>query len=242
MIQQNDSQHQQICGDGATKVIPRHIGMLMDGNGRWAQQRGLPRPFGHRAALQNIFSILDACAGYDVQAVTLYGFSTENWARPQTEADAFLALVEHKIAWFAENVRARGYRLRHIGSQVRLSQQLRAKIQQGIALSQNNDGMVVNVAFNYGGPDEIVRATRRIVQAGIAPKELNEDVVESFLDTAGFPEMELVIRTGGEQRLSNFCLWQSANAVLYSTPVLWPDFAIKDLLNAFEAFATVLDS
>ena len=236
MIQQNEYQHQQICENGTTKVIPRHIGILMDGNGRWAQQRGLPRLFGHRAALRNIFAILDACAGYGMQAVTLYGFSTENWARPQTEVDAFLALVEHKIAWFAENVRARGYCLRHSGSQVRLSQQLRAKIQQGIALSQNNDGMVVNVAFNYGGRDEIVRAARKLMEAGIPANEIEEEVLESFLDTAGLPEMELVIRTGGEQRLSNFCLWQSANAVFYVTKVLWPDFTRTHLDEALQIF------
>ncbi len=210
----------------------------MDGNGRWAQQRGLPRPFGHRAASRNIFPTLDACAERGVQAVTLYGFSTENWARPYEEVTAFLELVTSKIPWFAEEIRRRGFRMRHSGTEVRLSCEMLKQIRNGVELSGENTGMIVNVAFNYGGRDEIVRATRKIVEIGIAPDDVTEAQFESLLDTAGMPEMDFVIRTGGEQRLSNFCLWQSANAVFYVTSVYWPDFKVGDLREALEAFAT----
>jgi undecaprenyl diphosphate synthase len=210
----------------------------MDGNGRWAQQRGLPRPVGHREALKNIFPILDACAEMGVQAVTLYGFSTENWRRPMEEVDAFLCLVEQKIPWFANEVHVRGYRLRHSGSSDRLSEGMLVAIRNGVELSKNNTGMVVNVAFNYGGRDDIVRATRKIVGKGLGVEEIDEREFESFLDTAGLPDIDLVIRTGGEHRLSNFCLWQSANAVFYSTEVLWPDLEIDQFHQALQCFAS----
>lgn len=209
----------------------------MDGNGRWAIQRGLPRHVGHRAALDNLFPVLDACAELGIEAVTLYGFSTENWGRPAQEVEAFVGLVEQKIPWFAQEIHVRGYRLRHSGSHERLGPDLLDRIQRGVELSRGNAGMVVNVAFNYGGRDEIVRATRRMVSEGLDVGQIEEARFECFLDTAGLPEIDLVIRTGGEQRLSNFCLWQTANAVFYSTCVLWPDFGVKDLYLALETFS-----
>lgn len=213
----------------------------MDGNGRWAQQRGLPRRVGHQEALKNIFPILDTCAERGVKAVTLYGFSTENWGRPTEEVDAFLCLVEQKIPWFANEVHVRGYRLRHSGSKERLSDGMLTAIRCGVEVSKNNTGMVVNVAFNYGGRDEIVRATRKIVEEGLGAEEIDEELFACSLDTVGLPDIELVIRTGGEQRLSNFCLWQTANAVHYVTPVLWPDFTLAHLDEALQVFDATMN-
>lgn len=173
--------------------------------------------------------------------VTLYVFSTENWQRPRDEVVGFLALMGEMLNRFTAKLHARGYRFWFSGSFAGVSESLRAKIERAVGLTEHNSGLVVNVAFNYGGRDEIVRATRRIVQAGILEKNLNEDVFASFLDTAGLPEMDLVIRTSGEQRLSNFCLWQSANAVFYVTKVLWPDFTVAHLDEALQILEATMN-
>lgn len=240
MIQQNEYQHQHIRKD-APHAIPRHIGILMDGNGRWAQQRSLPRTVGHRAATENVLPLLDYCDQLGVEVVTLYVFSTENWQRPPEEVKGFLALIGEMLDRFPVKLDARGYRFWFSGSFEGVSESLRTKIERAVKLTKHNSGLVVNVAFNYGGRNEIVRATRRIVQAGLAANELNADVFESFLDTAGLPEIDLVIRTSGEQRLSNFCLWQSAHAVFYVTPVLWPEFTMVDLKDALATYANEVD-
>lgn len=211
----------------------------MDGNGRWAQKRGLPRPLGHRAATKNVLPLLEYCARLGVQVVTLFVFSTENWGRPPEEVTGFVALMGEVFDRFTEKLHHRGYRFWFSGSFEGVSEALRGKFEHALELTRNNRGLVVNVAFNYGGRDEIVRATRKILQAGCIVEELDERVFEGFLDTAGLPEMDLVIRTSGEQRLSNFCLWQSANAVFYSTEVLWPDFREKDMVKALDEFVRV---
>lgn len=209
----------------------------MDGNGTWAIQRGLPRPMGHRAATENVFPILDLCAELGVEVVTLYVFSTENWGRPAEEVTGFVALMEEMLDRFTEKLHVRGYRFWFSGSFEEVSEALREKFGHALELTKDNQGLVVNVAFNYGGRDEIVRATQKIVKQGISAETINEQVFESFLDTTGLPEMDLVIRTSGEQRLSNFCLWQSANAVFYSTEVMWPDFTIAHLQQVLKTIA-----
>lgn len=212
----------------------------MDGNGRWAEQRGLPRTLGHRAATENVFPLLDYCAQLGVEVVTLYVFSTENWRRPADEVTGFLALMGEMLDRFTEKLDVCGYRFWFSGSLEGVSEALREKFGHALELTKDNQGLVVNVAFNYGGRDDIVRATRKIMERGLEAEDIDERLFESCLDTAGLPDMDLVIRTSGEQRLSNFCLWQSANAVFYSTKVPWPDFTEQGLDDAFRTYERVI--
>lgn len=224
----------------APNAIPCHIGILMDGNGRWAQKRGLPRIAGHRAAVRNIFPVLDGCAERGVEAVTLCAFRQKTGGRPDEEVAAFLDLVTHKIPWFAEEIRRRGFRMRHSGAESKLSCAVLGQIRHGVDLSSDNTGMIVNVAFNYGGRDEIVRAAREVVSRGFSLEQIDEAQFQRFLDTAGLPDIDLVIRISGEQCLSNFCLWQSASAVFHSMPVVWHDFRVEDFKKALDAYAVAM--
>ncbi len=218
--------------EAAPQKIPTHIAIIMDGNGRWARKRGLPRLAGHRAGTDNIKRIIEAAVEHGVKMLTLYAFSTENWNRPSEEVSGLMSLLSQVIDRETENLNRNGARLQHVGSAAGLDEQLQKRIRWAVDRTKNNDRIVVNVALNYGGRAEIVEALRRIVQEGVSPDEITEDLVTAHLYTAGAPDPDLVIRTGGEMRLSNFLLWQAAYAEYWSTPVFWPDFGKDEFHEA----------
>ncbi|MBC7252264.1 MAG: di-trans,poly-cis-decaprenylcistransferase, partial [Anaerolineae bacterium] len=194
---------------GLSKV-PYHLAIIMDGNGRWARQRGLPRLAGHRAGTENIRPILEACVEYGVQMLTIWAFSTENWGRPKREVRGLLRILSETIDRQLPELHANGVRLRHIGRLDRLPRSLQEKVRQAIALTANNERITLNVAFDYGGRAEILQAVRRIIADGIAPEQVDEALFSQYLYTAGLPDPDLVIRTSGEFRTSNFMIWQAA--------------------------------
>lgn len=221
--------------------IPRHIALIMDGNGRWAQQRGLPRLAGHRAGAESAHRLLGACLGFGLKIATLYGFSIENWQRPWEEVTGLFRIFEEFIDKYTQELHQNGAQLRHLGRLEKLPESLVEKIKQVVKLAEDNDRLIVNFAFNYGGRAEIVDATKRVIEAHrrgeLALDALDEGLFERYLYTAALPEVDLIIRTGGEKRISNFLLWQSAHAYFYSTPVYWPDFDEEELRKALVAYS-----
>jgi undecaprenyl diphosphate synthase len=215
---------------------PRHIAIIMDGNGRWARRRGLPRLAGHRAGTENIRRIVEACVEEGVEILTLYAFSTENWSRPAEEVQGLLSLLGEVIERETENLHRNGVQVRHIGRLAGLPEELQHKILQAVERTRDNRRLILNVAFNYGGRAEIVDAARRLMAAGVPPEEVTEERFSAALYTAGCPDPDLIIRTAGEMRLSNFLIWQAAYSEFYSTPTLWPDFDREELRRAIEAY------
>ncbi len=209
----------------------------MDGNGRWAERRGLSRQQGHRAGTENIRRIIEAFGERGVAVLTLYAFSTENWARPRREVNALMRLIPRVIERELQQLHENGVRLVHVGDLEPLDERLRAKVLDAIELTKDNDRMTVALAFNYGGRAEIVDAMRRIVADRVPAASIDEALVSSYLYTAGLPELDLLIRTAGDMRISNFLLWQSAYAELYFTPTLWPDFDEAEIDRALHAYA-----
>jgi len=216
---------------------PKHVAIIMDGNGRWAQGRGLSRQAGHRAGTENIRRAIETFARYQVPVLTLFAFSTENWARPRREVNALIRLISHFIDRELQALHENGVRLRHIGHLDPLSPPLQRRVEDAVELTKDNDRITVNVAFNYGGRQEIIDAVRKIVKDGVAAGRIDEERFSSYLDTAGLPDVDLVIRTAGEQRLSNFLLWQTAYAEYYFTPTFWPDFGVEEIERALTAFS-----
>ena len=219
------------------KQLPRHVAIIMDGNGRWAQERGLSRQAGHRAGTENIRRAIETFARYQVPVLTLFAFSTENWVRPKREVNALIRLISHFIDRELQTLHENGVRLRHMGHLDPLSPQLRRRVEDAIEMTKDNTRITVNVAFNYGGRQEILDAVRKIVSEGLAPARIDDERFASYLDTAGLPEVDLVIRTAGEQRLSNFLLWQTAYAEYYFTPTYWPDFGVDEIERALMAYS-----
>jgi undecaprenyl diphosphate synthase len=219
-----------------TSDPPRHVAIVMDGNGRWAKKRGLPRLLGHNAGGDNIRPVAKAFASLGVKYLTLYMFSTENWNRPRVEVAGLLNLLAKKIDQETQAFHQDNIRLVHLGRLDRLSQGLRKKVQAAVELMKNNTGLTVCLAFDYGGRDEIIRAVRRVGSAGVPGDNVDESVFAQYLDRPDIPDPDLVIRTGGESRLSNFLLWQAAYSELYFTPVLWPDFGAKDIEEALSEY------
>lgn len=217
--------------------IPRHVAIIMDGNGRWARARGQPRLAGHRAGTRNIRRVLKACASCGVEVLTIYAFSTENWGRPSAEVRGLMRLLEQALTEQLAELHAEGVQIRHSGSLERVSESLSKAIQEALELTKDNQRIILNVAFNYGGRAEIMNAVRRIIADGVAAEEVNEDLFTRYLHTAGLPDPDLIIRTAGEMRLSNFLIWQGAYAEYYSTPTYWPDFDQEELRKALEAYA-----
>jgi len=213
-------------------VVPKHVAIIMDGNGRWAKARGLPRTEGHRQGKENLRRILEACVEFGVEILTIYAFSTENWERPASEVGVLMSILNMVLDQEVKRLHKNGVQVRHIGKMDGVDTKLQRKILQACEYTKNNTRLILNVAFNYGGRDEIVRAIRRIVADGIAPEDITEDLVSHYLYTANQPDPDLVIRTGGEFRLSNFLIWQGSYAEYYSTPVFWPDFDRDELLKA----------
>jgi len=216
--------------------VPAHVGIIMDGNGRWANRRGLPRLAGHHAGTENVRRITIACADAGVECLTIYAFSTENWRRPADEVFGLMRLLAQRIDKEAAELHKNNVQIRHVGSLEGIQPRLANRIHAAVALTRNNTGLVLNVAFNYGGRSEITRAVQRALATGIWPEELTEELIDQHLDTAALPDLDLVIRTGGEFRLSNFLLWQAAYAEYYSTPTCWPDFGRDELYQAFAEF------
>jgi undecaprenyl diphosphate synthase len=216
--------------------LPQHVAIVMDGNGRWAKKRRLPRLVGHNAGGDNIRPVVKIFADYGVKYLTLYMFSTENWNRPKIEVAGLLSLLARKIDQETQAFHQENIRLVHLGRLDRLSQKLREKVQAAVELTKNNTGLTLCLAFNYGGRDEIVQAARCIASAGISGNNIDESVLARYLYNPDIPDPDLVIRTGGESRLSNFLLWQAAYSELYFTPVLWPDFGRKDVGEALSEY------
>ena len=216
--------------------VPQHVAIIMDGNGRWATYRGMARSDGHRAGTENVSRTIEAFAQAGVRYLTLYAFSTENWERPSDEVDTLISIINEVIGPESRNLHNMGVRIRHIGSMSRLSDEMRSAIEHSIALTQHNEYLTLCVAFNYGARAEILEAVRRIIREQADPETITERSFAEYLDTAGIPDPDLIIRTAGEMRLSNFLLWQSAYAEFYSTSVLWPDFDATEVDKAIDAY------
>ena len=216
--------------------IPYHVGIVMDGNGRWAQQRGQPRVFGHRAGTDNIRRVLEASINAGIKVLTIYAFSTENWNRPPAEVRALMQLLSRTIRDQLQELHKNGVRIRHSGSLIGISDTLKRQIAEALELTRNNDTITLNVAFNYGGRAEIIDAVQRIIADGLPPEAVTEDMFSHYLYTQELPDPDLIIRTGGEYRLSNFLIWQAAYAEYYATPTYWPDFDETELRYALVAY------
>lgn len=217
--------------------VPRHVAIIMDGNGRWARQRGLPRLAGHRAGTENVRRTTRACLDTGIQVLSLYAFSTENWERPVDEVRGLMLLLEEVIGRETAALHKEGVAIRHLGRKEELSGSLRRKIEQAEELTRHNTRMTLNIAFNYGGRREILDAVRRLVADGVDVATLDEATFSRYLYTVGQPDPDIVIRTAGEMRLSNYLIWQASYAEYYSTPIYWPDFDREELRKALDAYA-----
>jgi len=215
---------------------------MMDGNGRWAQRRGLSRLEGHRHGTQNVRRVLDACSKQGIRVVTLYVFSTENWGRPKEEIDGFFELLAQVIDRETDNFRTQGVRLIHSGLLEGVPQILADKVARAIKATQENRDYLLNVAFNYGGRMEILRAVKMILEEGVSAQAVSEELFDRHLFTAGLGDMDLVVRTGGDERLSNFFPWQAARGFFYSTKTFWPDFDEAELVKALTAYNRFFES
>jgi undecaprenyl diphosphate synthase len=220
----------------SAKDVPRHVAIIMDGNGRWAQQRGLPRIKGHEAGTENIRRITGRAGELGIAYLTFWAFSTENWSRPEEEVEGILRILAETIPRERDELHRRGARIRHIGSLEGLDPALIEQIHDTIWLTRDNTGINLTLAFNYSGRSEILEATRRIIKAGVTPEELTPELYATFLYTAEIPDPDLIIRTSGEMRISNFFLWQAAFSEWVFTPVLWPDFSETDLEAAVSEY------
>jgi undecaprenyl diphosphate synthase len=217
--------------------IPVHVAIIMDGNGRWALSRGLPRLAGHRAGTENLRRIIRASVEFGVKYLTIYAFSTENWGRPSEEVQGLMRILEDVIDKELDELHKEGVQLRHIGRLERLDPKIQEKVLYAIDLTKGNDRLVLNVAFNYGGRDEIVHAIQGMIEDGILPGDVTADLVNQYLFTAGVPDPDLIIRTSGELRVSNFLIWQAAYSEWYVTPTFWPDFNKEEFHQALIDFA-----
>jgi len=215
---------------------PVHIAMIMDGNGRWAAQRGLPRLAGHRAGTENLRRVIKACANQGIQYLTIYAFSTENWGRPSEEVEGLMHILSEFIDSELEELHRSGVQIRHIGRIDRMDEKIRAKVERAVEITRENQRLILCVAWNYGGRDEIVYAVQRLIEEGRKAEEIDGDLIAQHLFTAGIPDPDLIIRTSGEMRTSNFLTWQSAYSEWYFTPILWPDFDEQELQKALEDF------
>ncbi len=212
--------------------IPTHVAFIMDGNGRWAARRGLPRLAGHQAGTENLRRVIRACVEFGVKYMTIYAFSTENWGRPTEEVEGLMHILADVIDRELDELHQEGVQLRHIGHLDRLAPSLHKKVLQAIELTKSNDRLTLSLAFNYGGRDEIVCAIRQIIAEGIPAEDITPDIVSQHMFTAGIPDPDLIIRTSGEMRISNFLIWQGAYSEWYVTPTFWPDFDREELHQA----------
>jgi undecaprenyl diphosphate synthase len=216
--------------------VPRHVAIIMDGNGRWALSRGLPRLAGHKAGTENLRRVIRASAEFGIKYLTIYAFSTENWGRPPEEVRGLMHILEDVIDRELSELNKEGVQLRHIGRLERLVPKLQKKVLEAIELTKKNDRLVLNVAFNYGGRDEIVQAIQRLMKDGVGPEKVTDELVSQYLYTAGVPDPDLIIRTSGELRVSNFLIWQAAYSEWYITDTYWPDFDKEEYRRALEIY------
>jgi undecaprenyl diphosphate synthase len=208
----------------------------MDGNGRWAENKNLPRLAGHKAGTKNIRSIIEESTKLGIKHLTLFAFSTENWRRPSSEVEGIMDILKDVINSETPILHQKDVKILHIGSLEKLSNELKQSILYATDLTRNNKSLSLNIAFNYGGRAEIIEAVKKIFIDNISIQDLNENTLSSYLDTAGIPDPDLIIRTGGEMRLSNFLIWQSAYSEYYSTSKFWPDFKKNDLHKALDTY------
>jgi undecaprenyl diphosphate synthase len=216
--------------------VPVHVAIIMDGNGRWAKRRGLPRAAGHRAGTENIRRIIERFNDHGVRILTLYAFSTENWRRPRAEVNALIRLLGRFIKREVDNFDRNNIRLQFLGHLENLPDWLQRQVLDAVERTQDNTGLVLNICFSYGGRDDVVNAIRAIVDAGIPASEITEELIADHLTTHGQPDPDLVIRTAGDVRISNFMIWQAAYAELYFTETLWPDFGRVDIDEALTEY------
>lgn len=216
--------------------LPRHLAIIMDGNGRWAKQRGLPRAAGHKAGVDSLVSCVQACSDWGIEILTVYAFSTENWGRPKTEVDFLMRLMKDVFQHYINRLHAKNVRVRVIGRRTNLSAGILELIDHAERLTEGNEGLELFIAFNYGGRAEIVDAAKalchRVARGELDPDQIDEDCLASQLTTGGVPDPDFLIRTGGELRISNFLLWQIAYTELYTTEAYWPDFREAELHRA----------
>jgi undecaprenyl diphosphate synthase len=215
---------------------PYHVGIIMDGNGRWAKERGKPRLEGHRAGTENLRRILEASVEFGVKMLTIYAFSTENWKRPPLEVQGLMRILENVIDRELAELDRNGVQLRHLGRLERLNPAIRKKVVHAINLTKNNDRLILNVAFNYGGRDEIVHAVKSLMRDNVKPEDVTEALLSCYMYTGTSPDPDLIIRTSGEFRTSNFLIWQAAYAEYYITPTYWPDFGKEEYYQALSEF------
>ena len=220
--------------------IPKHVAIILDGNGRWAKAKGMPRKYGHIQGAKTVEDICEVAYDMGIQYLTVYAFSTENWNRPQDEVDALMVLLRNYMKNCLKRASKNNMCVRVIGEKSRLDDDIRNSIEELENATKNNTGLHFTIAINYGGRDELVRATRKIAEkvanGEVKPEEITEGLVNDHLDTAGYPDPDLMIRTCDELRISNFLLWQLAYTELYVTPVAWPDFSKEELEKAVEAY------
>lgn len=222
----------------ATRSVPRHVAIIMDGNGRWASARGLPRVAGHREGAKAVRRTIEAAAREGVRYLTLFAFSSENWQRPPDEVQDLTFLLKHYLRSELEELHAQGVQLKVIGERERFGKALAQELHAAEQKTADNKRLTLVLALSYGGRGEIVEAVRRAMLSGLNPEELTEHQFSGFMYTAGIPDPDLVIRTSGEQRISNFLLWQLAYAEIWFTKALWPDFDAEDFSAALEDYAS----
>lgn len=218
--------------------VPHHLAIIMDGNGRWAQERGKPRHEGHRAGTENLRRTLRSCTKFGVKILTIYAFSTENWGRPAREVAFLMQILGTVIDRELDELHASGVQLRHLGHLDGLEPRLQKKVRAAIEKTRYNDRLILNVAFNYGGRDEIVHAVKQIVADGVPADAIDETLINYYLFTAGQPDPDMIVRTSGEMRVSNFLIWQGAYSEYYITPTYWPDFDEEELRQALFSYGT----
>ena len=210
--------------------------MIMDGNGRWALARGLPRMAGHKAGTENLRRVIRSTAEFGIKYLTIYAFSTENWGRPPEEVRGLLTILEDVIDRELNELHKEGVQLRHLGRLEQLAPALQKKVVHAMELTRNNNRLILNIAWNYGGRDEIIQAIQHMMKDGIAPEKVTDELVGQYLYTAGVPDPDLIIRTSGELRISNFLIWQAAYSEWYVTPTYWPDFDKEEYRRALETY------
>ncbi len=213
-----------------------HIAIIMDGNGRWAEARGLPRLDGHRAGTENLRQIIRGCVDFGIRYLTIYAFSTENWGRPKDEVEGLMNILETFLDKELPELCAEGVRIYHLGRLEAMPLSLRRKVEHSMEVTCDNTRLILSVAWNYGGRDEIVYAVQQIVKNKIQPQDITEELIGQYLFTKDLPDPDLIIRTSGEMRISNFLIWQSAYSEWYVTPTLWPDFDKEELKKAIDTY------
>lgn len=217
--------------------LPKHVAIIMDGNGRWAKERGISRNEGHKKGIEVVKNITSYADKLGIQYLTIYAFSTENWRRPQEEVDGLMKLLRSYLKNHIKDAKKNNAKFRVIGDRIGLPEDIQTQIEELEKITKDKSGICINIAINYGGRDEIIRACKKMIQSGIDVISLNEKQFEQFLDTSGIPDPDLMIRTSGEMRTSNYLPWQLAYSEFYFTPCLWPDFTTKEFDEALEEYS-----